>query len=121
MGGLAGILMADGIRIQPQPARLRELGIIVAAGQLFIIRDRSRPIPQPNPNVCRICGHPHECKTYHLYLDTDCTVMVSTTIWERFLSMPDHGGFERVNVISEPPTQGIILPSATIEVTAKEF
>lgn len=109
--------MADGIRIQPQPARLAAEGITDVAGRLFIIRDVSRPIPQPNTNVCRVCGHPHECKTYHLQLDADGTVMVSTTVWEHMRKLFDHGGFEEVNVVSEPPDQQVILPPATVSVT----
>jgi hypothetical protein len=37
------------------------------------------------------------------------------------LRMPDHGGFEQVNVVAKPPAQGLILPSATVRVTPAKF
>jgi hypothetical protein len=109
--------MADGVRIQPQPARLAAEGIGSVANRLFIVRDQSRPMP-PNPHrpACRLCGHPHQCKTYHLQLDGEGTIIVSTTIWAHMRKLFDHGGFEAVNVVSEPPTQGLILPSAVARV-----
>jgi hypothetical protein len=98
--------MADGVRIQPQAARLRAEGITDVAGRLFIVRDVSRPLTAPID--CHMCGE-HQCKTYHLQLDGDGTVMVSTTIWERMQSMHDNGGFEKVNVVAEPPAQRLLL------------
>lgn len=114
--------MADGIRIQPQRARLAAEGIDAVAGRLFIVRDWARPIlPHPANPLCRTCGRPHECKTYHLFLDGEGTTIVSTTVWDRFLRMPDHGGFETVNVVGQPPAQGIVLPPASVSITAREF
>jgi len=102
--------VADGIRIQPQPARLKAEGIGSAAHRLFILRDQSRPLtPDPNRHPCETCGQPHEFKTYHLQLDAEGTTIVSTGVWEKFLSAPDHFGFEQVNVVAEPPAQGIKL------------
>ena len=102
--------MADGIRIRPQPARLKAENIGSAAHRLFILRDHSRPLtPGPGRSVCETCGQPHEFKTYHFKLDAEGTIIVSTGVWERMLSMPDHGGFEQVNVVAEPPAQGIKL------------
>jgi hypothetical protein len=114
--------VADGIRIQPQPARLRAEGIVSVADRLFIVRDRSRLLP-PNLHrpVCRLCGHPHQCKTYHLQLDGEGTIIVSTTIWARMQRLHDHGGFEPVNVVAKPPTQGLILPPVTVHATPAQM
>jgi hypothetical protein len=103
------------VRIQPQPARLAAEGIGSVAHRLFIVRDRSRPLP-PNPHrpVCRLCGHPHQCKTYHLQLDAEGTIIVSTTIWAHMRKLFDHGGFEAVNIVVEPPAQGLVLPPAAV-------
>jgi hypothetical protein len=113
--------VADGIRIQPRLDRLRREGITDVAGRLFILRDITPPVVVAPDQVCHICGRPHECKTYHFQLDNEGTIMVSTRIWERLQGLYDHGGFEKVNVRSDPPTQGLILPSATISLTAKEM
>lgn len=114
--------MADGIRIQPQPARLRADGITSTAHRLFIVRDVSRPIrPSPHNPTCRMCGRVHECKTYHLQLDAEGTAIVSTTVWARLQAMPDHGGFEPVNVVAKPPTQGLVLPSAVVRVAPSQM
>jgi hypothetical protein len=114
--------MADGIRIQPQPARLKAQDVLSAANRLFIVRDVSRPLP-PNKSrpACRLCGHPHEYKTYHLQLDGEGTIIVSTTIWENMRKLFDHGGFEEVNVVAKPPAQGIVLPTAKVSVTPAKF
>lgn len=110
--------MADGIRIQPQPARWRDYGDM--RDRLIIVRDTSRPLkPGGLRPVCRVCGMPHECKTYHFQLDSDGTIMVSTTIWGRLQRMFDHGGFEQVNVVSAPPAQGIELPTANVDLKAE--
>jgi hypothetical protein len=102
--------VADGIRIQPALDRRQTYGDF--ANRLVILRDVSRPIPpHPQNPACRHCGHPHEYKTYHFQLDAEGTIIVSTTIWERLLAMPDRGGFEKVNVVAEPPTQQIQLSS----------
>ncbi len=106
--------MADGIRIRPQPARLRAEGVGSAAGRLFIVRDLSRPL-EPGDR-CVTCGVPHEAKTYHLRMDADGTTIVSTGVWERFLAMPDHGGFETVNVVADPPAQGLVVPPAVVAI-----
>lgn len=115
--------MADGVRITPTAATLAAVGIDSAANRPWCVRDITRPLNQPQP--CRWCGH-HDVKTYHLgtrrlpdgmpILDDDGTVIVSTTIWERLQALWDNGGFEKVNVVSAPPTQGIVLPTATVTV-----
>lgn len=114
--------MADGIRIQPQQARLRAEGIADVANRLFVIRDVSRSVEVNSFSpVCRLCGYIHDCKAYHLQLESDGTVIVSTTIWEHMQKMFDHGGFEKVNVVGDPPDQRIVLPSAIVGVTPAKF
>jgi hypothetical protein len=110
------------VRIQPQPARLAAEGITSVAHRLFIVRDQSRPMP-PNPHrpACRLCGHPHQCKTYHLQLDGEGTVIVSTTIWAHMRKLFDHGGFEAVNVVAEPPAQGLTIPPAQVRIQPAEM
>lgn len=101
--------MADGIRIQPQQSRIGDLDV---RGRLIVVRDLARPIDRGRGNLgdtCGVCGVVHDHKTYHFQLDQDGTIIVSTTIWDRLQNMVDHGGFEKVNVVSEPPTQGISL------------
>jgi hypothetical protein len=114
----SGDPVSDGIRIQPQKERLRSEGITDVANRLFVVRDVSRPIKViPESPVCPHCGYPHDCKAYHLQLDAEGTVMVSTTIWENMLKLFDQGGFEKVNVVGDPPDQRIILPSASVGIT----
>jgi hypothetical protein len=101
--------VADGIRIQPALDRRAQYGTM--ANRLIILRDVSRPLaPHPQRPACRLCGRPHEFKTYHFQLDGEGTIIVSTEIWQRLLAMPDHGGFEKVNVVAKPPTQQLVLP-----------
>ena len=100
--------MADGIRIRPQPNR------VVPLDAMIVLRDIARPLPAPRDGrrledvqpKCSHCGVQHFHKTYHLQLRAG-TVIVSTTIWDELLKMPDHGGFEYVNHVSDPPTQHI--------------
>jgi len=100
--------MAAGIRIEPQPGRLS-----VPDNQMIVLRDQSRKF-QPDPlQICRICGYPHDCKTYHLQL-VGGAVIVSTTIWDRLQDMPDHGGFQEVNVVEAPPAQGLNLEHLSV-------
>lgn len=118
----SGPEVADGIRIQPQPERLRAEGIGSVAHRLFIVRDVARPIPpSPHNPTCQTCGRPHECKTYHFQLDAEGTVIVSTEIWRHLLAMPDHGGFEPVNVVMRPPTQGLVVPPARARIKPSEM
>lgn len=106
--------MADGIRIQPTAEALKLVGIANANDRPWIVRDLSRPFNGPPWADCHMCGH-HEVKTYHFQLDGEGTIMVSTTIWERLQMMFDCGGFEKVNVVAEPPSQGIVVPTAKVQ------
>jgi hypothetical protein len=88
---------------------------------LLVVRDKSRPIPNPrNKKVgtCRTCGVPHDVKTYHLPLDSEGCVIVSTTIYEKLLSLADHAGFELVNAVAKPPAQKLVLPKVDQKVKA---
>lgn len=107
--------MANGVRIQPQSGRLQAEGITDVAGRMFVVRDVTRPLRPPYV-FCQVCGVPHECKTYHLKLDGDGTVIVSETVWANLQRLYDCGGFEAVNVVSQPPSQGLILPTAHVRI-----
>lgn len=97
--------MADGFRIRPREDHLKQ---DLAINRMIVLRDISRPIPpHPENPVCRICLHPHDCKTYHFQLDAEGTIIVSSTIWDRLQNMPLNGGFEFINVVSDPPDQHI--------------
>jgi hypothetical protein len=109
--------VADGIRIQPTPDRWRDYGDM--RNRPINVRDLTRPVKTyPRNPVCSICRMRHEFKTYHFQLDSDGTVMVSTTIWDRLRRLHDCGGFEVVNVVAEPPAQGFELPPAHIDLKA---
>lgn len=85
---------------------------------MVVVRDITRPVTPGDP--CGVCGVPHDCKTYHLQLH-DGTVIVSTTVWDNLQKLYDCGGFEPVNVVSEPPSQGLLVPSATVKIRPAEF
>ena len=97
-----------GIRIRPADDRK------VPDNSMIVIRDQNRPFHPPKDGrslesvqaVCSICGVQHFCKTYHLQLRAG-SVIVSTTVWAKMQAMPDNGGFIFVNVVGEPPAQGI--------------
>lgn len=105
--------MADGIRIRPVRHK-------VPPNAMVILRDVARPIPGYDEHGrnkygerfadvaprCHICGDQHRYKTYHFQLRAG-TVIVSTEIWEKLQQMPDRGGFEYVNHVTEPPAQRI--------------
>lgn len=117
-----------GVRIQPSDERLAAAGLTRGdmGSRPVTVRDLSRPMQGPPFPPCFICGH-HDVKTYHLgerrdaqgvpILDADGTTIVSETIWAGMQRMFDDGGFEKVNVVEAPPTQGFRLPTASILVT----
>lgn len=112
--------MADGVRITPTAETLKTVGIDTASDRPWVVRDISRPFNGPPWHECAQCGH-HECKTYHFQLDADGTVVVSTTIWDRLQMLFDCGGFEKVNVVAEPPTQSMVLPTAHVKMTVLDM
>ncbi len=52
--------------------------------------------------LCPTCNKAHAVKTYHLNLDDQGSVIVSTTIYER-LKEVGLAGFELVNEVRDPP------------------
>ena len=95
-----------GVRIRPRKDRRSPDNAII------VLVDKSRPIPKPKDGrrledvkpMCPTCGIQHLFKTYHLQLQ-DGSVIVSETIWAKFLAMVDDGGFEFMNYVEKPPTQ----------------
>ena len=84
-------------------------------GVLMVLRDQKRPIPNPHNYklpVCQTCMYVHDVKTYHLLLDDEGTIIVSTTVYNRIMALGDQGGFEMSNTVHQPPTQGISVPIA---------
>lgn len=77
---------------------------------MMILRDRSRPLSNVHLRpTCEVCTVPHEFKTYHLRLDDEGCILVSTGVYDHIAAMFDKGGFEIANVIHDPPAQ-IIIP-----------
>lgn len=108
-----------GVRIRPQPSRLPPES---AFGRLIIVRDVTRPFPpSKDRGVCRLCGHPHTCKTYHIQLEGDGTATVSETIWDRLQRLFDCGGFELANEVKEPPGQTMVVPTARVTIRPADF
>lgn len=54
------------------------------------------------PLLCGTCGHPHVQKTYHLYLGSDGSVIVSETVYERLREV-QLAGLELMNEVAAPP------------------
>ncbi len=108
---------AEGIRIRHKTLK----------SILLVVRDQSRPLlttdkkPLP-PNFpldpCSTCGVPHYVKTYHLPLDSEGTVIVSRTIYERLQRLADHAGFDFANVVNNPPDQILNIPIVEQKVIA---
>lgn len=89
-------------------------------GIMMILRDRSRPLSNVSKRpVCKICTIPHEYKTYHLKLDDEGCILVSTGIYDHIARMVDKGGFEIANVIHNPPTQ--IIKAEFVDMKAVSF
>ena len=109
----------SGIRIRPQADRH------VPDNAIVVIVDKDRPTPLPKDGrplsavkeTCQTCGILHEHKAYHLQLRAG-SIIVSDTIWRRLQGLIDDGGFEFVNVVENPPAQGLSIntdgPSSVI-------
>lgn len=99
--------MADGLRIRPRA----ELGF--PDGALVVVTDHARPFPPPRDGThledvqprCSFCGVQHFAKSYHLQLRAG-SVIVSTEVWANLQGLADNP-FEMVNVVAEPPAQGL--------------
>ena len=100
----------SGIRIRPQPDRH------VPDNAVVVVVDKTRPIPLPKDGrplsavkePCQTCGILHEHKAYHLQLRAG-SIIVSDTIWGRLQGLIDCGGFEMMNVVVDPPAQGLSI------------
>lgn len=73
---------------------------------LVLVPDLSRSLRRPYQ--CPTCNTVHTCKTYHLNLDSDGTVIVSPEIWERLKGIQDHD-FSLENEVPNPPPQVVGL------------
>jgi hypothetical protein len=105
--------MADGIRIRPRE------GIVWPDSAMIAVTDHARPIPPPadgSPierwiDVCALCRHSgggenrHFAKTYHIQLRAG-TAIVSTEVWANLQRLADNP-FEKVNIVTAPPAQGV--------------
>lgn len=101
-----------GVRIRPLPDRP------VPDDSMIVLIDKHRPYPKVNKygerrtTVCSICKIQHLFKAYHLQLRAG-SVIISETIWAKFQTMPDNGGFEYMNHVEYPPTQTLTPGSET--------
>lgn len=87
---------------------------------MMILRDTHRPLPNVHLRpICDVCTVKHTHKTYHLKLDDEGCILVSTGVYDHIAAMNDKGGFDIVNVIHNPPTQ-ILLPDK-VELDTKAF
>lgn len=103
---------ADSIRIRHKTFR----------GVMMILRDISRPLSNPKLRpVCNVCTVPHTYKTYHLKLDDEGCILISTGVWDHIDKMFDKGGFKIANIIHNPPTQVLKPATVNIEATARSL
>lgn len=74
----------------------------------YVLSDSGQPL-QGRQDPCPICsGVVHDFKTWHLLLDDQGAVIVSTQIAERIKQMgPAMTGFEIVSEVLNPPPQRI--------------
>lgn len=73
---------------------------------MMVLRDIERPLSKSNLRpVCDTCTVVHTFKTYHLLLDDEGCILVSTGVWDHIDRMFDKGGFKIVNIIHNPPAQ----------------
>lgn len=49
----------------------------------------------------------HSFKTHHIDIDSEGYCIVSKRVWERLQGLPGHGGFLKVNDVSNPPEQRV--------------
>jgi len=105
----------EGIRIQHMSMRAPADRPMILA-----IRDKTERIDPPYP-VCSLCSPPgwqidsklevnHEgFKTRHIEIDQEGYAIVSSGVLEGLSHLIDHGGFDIINVISNPPAQKITI------------
>lgn len=68
-------------------------------GCVLLVPDPSRPLA--GRHTCPLCAVEHPCKTYHLRLDGEGAVIVSTTVWERLRHLET--GLRAMNGVRRPP------------------
>lgn len=116
--------MAEGIRLRLRDdvlARLDRQGVS-PNGAMFVVRDHDRPNPHPERlpecEICKRTGQPvfqHFSKTFHLQLDSEAHIIVSTGVWESLQQAADNP-FVVANAVPEPPTQRLLLPTAVAKI-----
>lgn len=118
----------ESVRIRLTDSARRTAGLMqlgpINGGVYWVVIDRTRPLPKPRE--CPYCTKRsrdasgiqsvppimHEHKAFHLKLDEHLTVMVSPGIWGRLQMLVDCGGFEKVNVVTDPPPLTFTMPTA---------
>lgn len=121
--------MAEGIRIRHTDPR--------RANSVHVVPLLHKPFGPDHTTPCGAClrgaGQEliHPCKTLHLALDDQATIIVARPILEDLRRMPDCAGYRVAEAIANPPTQGISPPRinmridglsfGSVEVTADEY
>lgn len=111
--------MAEGIRIKHMTMKAPNVppGFMILA-----IRDMTERLkatdgsklpdgyPYPECQICQIPSPGHEgYKTRHIEIDTEGYSIVSSGVLEGLSHLVDHGGFDIIDVISNPPKQVIAM------------
>lgn len=80
-------------------------------GVMLVVNDRARPLSNGGRGreLCKVCKVMHTHKTYHLKLDDEGCVLVSTGIYDNIARMYDKAGFDIADVIHDPPSQVIAV------------
>jgi hypothetical protein len=77
-------------------------------GKRLVIEVQKR---KPEPEFCHECSEIHPFKTYHLKLESDGSVIVSTVIRDNLLkAIPPLAGMLEMNEVTNPPTQELFTP-----------
>lgn len=69
-------------------------------GITYVVEDPFRPYTVPY--LCQTCQTTHNMKSYHLELDGEGAVIVSTTVYERLQEL-GMAGLVLMNEVKEPP------------------
>lgn len=110
--------MSEGVRVRHQSRR----------NQLLPVPLLHKPFPPgPRRPPCGVCARffgidtTHPCKTLHLRLDDDGTVVVSPEIWADLRRTTNNGGFTVTNPVAAPPTQTMRPPTVQQRIDALEL
>ncbi len=99
--------MAEGLRVRHTVLRGP---LIVAVRSMKERAPNPTNAPWPGCSICKILSPGHEgYKTRHVEIDADGYGLVSVGVWRGLQRLDDHGGFELVNTITNPPHQEIIF------------